>query len=63
MHYIYTPTDPDCPQVAAFMATLWDDPMTTASGVGDEIAADWEHRHLHDCERCREYSAANVEVR
>ena len=54
--------DPDCPVVADYMRTLWDDPMTWASGCGDEIADAFERRHLRECERCRQFAAANVEV-
>jgi hypothetical protein len=37
--------------------------MTAYSGVGDEIAEDFEGRHRAACERCQEYGAANIAVR
>jgi hypothetical protein len=59
----YAPLDRECPEVEHFMAALWSDAMTTASGVGDEIAEDFAISHRAKCERCQRYGAANVEVR
>ena len=58
----YAPLDPDCPEVEHFMDALWSDPMTAASGVGDEIADDFERRHRRTCERCQAYGAEHIEV-
>jgi hypothetical protein len=58
-HY---PIDPDCPFVCAWRQTFWDDPMTAACGCADEIAEDWERRHVRRCERCRAFGYANVEI-
>lgn len=58
----HAPTDPECPAVADYAAALWGDPMTSYSGCGDEIWEAFEARHLSECERCREYGCANVEV-
>ena len=44
------------------MDALWSDPMTAASGVGDEIADDFERRHRRTCERCQAYGAEHIEV-
>lgn len=56
------PLDPECPEWSKAMSTLWDDPMTAYSGVGDEVAASMEKVHRNLCLRCREYGAANIEV-
>jgi len=56
------PLDPDCPDVETYMSELYEDPMTTYSGVGDELADAWEKIHRNRCQRCREYGAANVVV-
>jgi hypothetical protein len=55
------PLDPNCPEVIALDGVL-DDPMTVASGVGDEIMEDFERKHRSKCKRCQEFGAANVEV-
>lgn len=59
---VSVPVDPTCPAVMAFIETLWDDPITTEAGVGDEIQADWERKHIAECDRCQEYGAANIEM-
>lgn len=58
----YTPLDPECPEVKEFMTALWEDPMTKYYGVGDEVAADWERKHIRKCERCLEYGLANIAI-
>lgn len=56
------PLDPDCPVVDEYLTTLYDDPMTAASGCGDEIAALFERRHRATCSRCQAYGAENIGV-
>jgi hypothetical protein len=56
------PLDPGCPEWEEAMGTLWEDPMTAYSGVGDEVLEGMEKVHRNKCERCREYGAANIEV-
>jgi hypothetical protein len=56
------PLDPECPEWSEALSTLWDDPMTAYSGVGDEVQDDMEARHRRQCERCQEYGAENIEV-
>jgi hypothetical protein len=64
MPHYYHPVDPECPPVAAFIASLMNDPMTKAMGAPvDEIMADFDRRHRVNCERCQQYGAANIEVR
>ena len=62
MRRMYAPLDPDCPEVEHFYESLDGDPMTAASGVGDEVAEDFEARHRRSCERCQAFGAANIEV-
>lgn len=57
----YFPLDPECPEVQKLQETL-SDPMTIAYGVGPDIVESFERKHRFNCERCREYGAANVEV-
>ena len=60
----YLPLDPACPDVAAFTASLLDDPMTHAMGAPvDDIMDGFTKRHRAICQRCQEYGAANVEIR
>jgi hypothetical protein len=59
---MHAPLDPDCPEVEHFYEWLDADPMTAYSGVGDEIAEDFERCHRAACERCREYGTARIEV-
>jgi len=56
------PLDPDCEVAKDYLSSLWDDPMTAYSGVGDEIQESFEKEHRVSCERCQEYGAANVEA-
>jgi hypothetical protein len=57
------PLDPDCPAVADFMRSLFDDPMTAAMGAPtDDICSSFERRHRKVCARCQEYGAANIEL-
>jgi hypothetical protein len=59
----FAPLDPECPTVSAFMAELFNDPMTAAMGAPvDDICKDFERKHRKGCERCKEYGAANIEV-
>jgi hypothetical protein len=60
-YQVHAPLDPDCPDNPVDQG-FWDDPITVASGVGDEIAADLEAKHRRTCERCRNFGAANIEV-
>lgn len=46
------PLDPDCPVANDYLSSLWDDPMTAYTGVGDEVEADFTIRHRRTCERC-----------
>jgi hypothetical protein len=59
----YFPTDPDCPEAKRFRADLFNDPMTKATDVGDEVWEDFENRHRRICTRCGDYGLANIEVR
>lgn len=60
----YAPLDPECPEVRDYSDTLFDDPMTEAMGAPtDDIMADFARRHRQTCERCRDFGAANIEVR
>lgn len=60
--WIY-PVDPECPEVAEFMDTLFNDPMTQAMGAPtDDICRGFRRKHIPDCKRCQEYGAMNVEV-
>lgn len=59
----HLPLDPDCPVACAFFETLDHDPMTAASGCGDEIAEAFERKHRRTCARCQEFGVANIEVR
>lgn len=54
------PLDPECPSVNHFMTGLEEDPMTKASGVGDEVADGWADLHRDGCSRCQEYGVANI---
>jgi hypothetical protein len=56
------PADPQCPEWAEQVAQLHNDPMTAASGVGDEIEEGMLRKHMQTCERCIEHGAANAEV-
>jgi hypothetical protein len=56
------PIDPECPEVEHRDESLDADPMTAYSGRGDEVAEDFERRHMRECDRCQEYGAANIEV-
>lgn len=60
MHF---PVDPNCPEVASFMSSLFDDPMTRAMGAPvDDICESFERKHRAKCAHCREFGCANVEV-
>ena len=60
----YAPCDPECPEYSEFSDSLFDDPMTAAMGAPTgEIMEGFERRHRADCERCREYGAANIDIR
>jgi hypothetical protein len=57
------PVDPECPVVADFYESLYNDPMTIAYGAPvDDIGESFERRHRAKCKRCQEYGAANVDV-
>lgn len=59
----HAPVDPECPQVADFMESLFDDPMTEAMGAPtDDICESFERKHRLGCKHCQEYGAANIEV-
>lgn len=57
-----TPVDPACPAVEQWMDTFWGDPMSAATGCGDEFQDAFERRHMTECKRCQEYGTANVSV-
>jgi len=60
----YSPLDPKCPEVRKFTEALLNDPLTDAMGAPvDEILEDFEQKHRQTCEWCREYGAANIEIR
>jgi hypothetical protein len=56
------PLDPACPEWVKELSTLWDDPMTAYSGVGDEIQDDLEKVHRNKCQRCRDFGVENIEM-
>ena len=59
----HAPIDPECPKVADFMSSLFDDPMTAAMGAPtDDICEGFERRHRLICKHCQEFGAANIEV-
>jgi hypothetical protein len=63
MRKLNAPLDPDCPQVASFMESLFDDPMTAAMGAPtDDICEGFARKHRRTCTRCQEFGAANIEV-
>jgi hypothetical protein len=52
MHKYHAPIDPECPVVAEFSSSLFDDPMTSAMGAPtDDIMEDFERRHRAKCRR------------
>ncbi len=59
----YMPPDPECPEVRDYRECLLNDPMTIAMHAPvDEILEDFDRTHVQNCERCREYGLANVEI-
>ena len=54
------PLDPECPDYP--LIGFYDDPITIASGCADEIAPLIESKHRQECERCRDFGLANVDV-
>ncbi len=59
----HLPLDPECPEVVEFNSSFWDDPPTTKDcEFSDEIFETWETEHRTQCERCRQYGYANIEV-
>lgn len=58
----HAPLDPECPKVQAFEQG-YDDPISQSCGCWDEITEAFERSHRAECERCREYGCANIEVR
>jgi len=58
----YAPLGPECPTVEKFYRRLYSDPMTTYSGMGDEIAEGFERKHRVSCHRCQAYGAENIDV-
>jgi hypothetical protein len=59
----HAPIDPECPEVASFISSLFGDPMTHAMGAPtDDIMEGFEKKHRAKCAHCREYGAANIEV-
>jgi hypothetical protein len=62
MSYRYhAPLDPECPEVIRWNEA-GDDPISQSCGCWDEFTDAFEKRHRHECERCQEYGAANIEV-
>jgi hypothetical protein len=57
------PLDPKCPAVVSFEDNVIFDDITEASGITEELRADFEHKHRIICERCQRYGAANIEIR
>jgi len=55
------PLDPECPDVKKHNQ-FQQDPITIASGCGDEFYEDFARKHRKDCKRCMEYGAANLEI-
>jgi hypothetical protein len=49
------PLDPECFKVEHFYESLDADPMTAYSGVGEDIAEDFEARHRRTCKRRQKY--------
>lgn len=58
----HLPLDPECPVVRDWQYRFDNDPITIASGCGDEIGAGFERRHRKDCARCQEFGVANIEI-
>lgn len=61
MRYVM-PLDPECPAVQERDEMMANDPMTAYSCVGDELQEEFHRQHLLNCERCKEYGCANIEV-
>lgn len=60
----HAPLDPECPNVRDYEDSLFGDPMTDAMGAPtDDIMAAFTRTHRQHCKRCREFGAANIEVR
>lgn len=61
-HYS-TPCDPECPEFAAYVAVISDDPMGKALGAPlDEILVGFEKKHRTQCIRCRTFGCDHIEV-
>lgn len=58
----HLPLDPECPQVRDWREQFDNDPITVASGCGDEIGVGWERRHRKDCARCQAFGVENIEI-
>lgn len=59
----HAPLDPNCPTVRDKTDRLLNDPMTWAYGAPvDDIMEAFERKHRGECDRCREFGAANIEV-
>lgn len=58
----HAPLDPECPVVAEYTTTLYEDPMSEYAPT-DDIMESFTRRHRIACARCQEYGAANIEVR
>lgn len=59
----YAPLDPECPEVAAFVAALNEDPITEATGaLTDEIMEAFKLNHLATCKQCRDFGGANTDI-
>jgi len=58
----YLPVDPNCPGVVEFEVGFFQDPITAQSGVGSEMALDFDNYHRAKCKRCQEYGLANIEI-
>lgn len=56
------PLDPECPDVVAFIQAIQEDPMSYECPCLDEVIEGWENKHRLQCERCKEFGVANVEV-
>ncbi len=62
MANFYQPLDPECPIVSATFGRWNEDPIMRQSGCMEEFAKDFERKHRRECERCKAYGLANIEV-
>ena len=62
MAKLHAPLDPDCPDVREQHDSWSNDPMMTMSGCFSEFWEDFENSHRADCQRCKEFGVANIDI-